>query len=285
MSCVSGLPRISTTLDSDRLPRQPGRRTWADSEQKELTPWHRLSKSVHDAQNLNIGWQRRALIASDLPRDCHTGDLSLQAFHICSGLVNSGTPDTASSTSYSLLQRACGHDPCAWQRISDLYVPLVYGWARKSGLQDNDAVDVVQEVFQSVATRLPSFRHDRVGDSFRGWLYTITRNKIRDHFRDAADRPGAAGGTAANAQLHEFPAESNEDDVSRLTADLAYRAAELMKVDFEARTWQVFWRVVVDQVRPADVAGEFDMSVAAVYQAKSRVLRHLRHELDGLLDG
>ena len=199
--------------------------------------------------------------------------------------MSSGTPDTASSTSYSLLQRACGHDPRAWQRISDLYVPLVYGWVRKSGLQESDAADIVQEVFQSLAARLETFRHDRPGDSFYGWLYTITRNKIRDHFRNGAGWPGAAGGTAANVQLRELPAESSEEEADQLTADLARRAAELMKVDFEQRTWQVFWRIVVDQARPADVAEEFGMSAAAVYQAKSRVLRHLRRELDGLLDG
>ena len=199
--------------------------------------------------------------------------------------MSNGTPDTCSSTSLSLLKRARALDANAWQRISDLYVPLVYRWACQSGLQESDAADIVQEVFQSVAGRIHDFRHDRPDDSFRGWLYSITRNKIRDHFRGAADRPVADGGTEAYAQLQSLPEESTDDEISKLTADLAHRAAELMKVDFEQQSWQVFWRIVVEGHRPADIAGDLGISVAAVYQAKSRVLRRLRQELSGLLDG
>ncbi len=197
--------------------------------------------------------------------------------------MSSGTPDTCSSTSLSLLKRARAHDANAWQRISDLYVPLVYRWACQAGLQESDAADIVQEVFQSIATRIHDFHHDRPGDSFRGWLYSITRNKIRDHFRGVADRPGAEGGTEAYAQMNELPEESTGEELSKQTADLAHRAAELMKVDFEPQSWQVFWRIVVQGQKPADVASDLGMTVAAAYQAKSRVLRCLRQELGGLL--
>lgn len=197
--------------------------------------------------------------------------------------MSGGTPDTCDSTSLSLLKRACTHDADAWQRLSDLYVPLVYRWACQAGLQESDAADIVPEVFQAIATRIHDFRHDRPGDSFRGWLYTITRNKVRDHFRGVADRPGAEGGTEAYAQLKELPEESSVEDISKQTVALAHRAAELMKVDFEPQSWQVFWRIVVQGHGPADVAGDLGMSIAAVYQAKSRVLRRLRHELSGLV--
>jgi len=197
--------------------------------------------------------------------------------------VSSGTPDTSGSTSLTLLKRACAHDADAWQRISDLYVPLVYRWACQAGLQESDAADIVQEVFQAIATRIHDFRHDRPGDSFRGWLYTITRNKVRDHFRGVADRPGADGGTEAYSQLKELPEESSVEELSKQTVDLAHRAAELMKVDFEPQSWQVFWRIVVQGHKPADVAVDLGMSVAAIYKAKSRVLRRLRQELGGLL--
>lgn len=194
------------------------------------------------------------------------------------------TPDTSSSTSLSLLRRAGEHDAEAWRRISDLYVPLVYRWARQARLQESDAADIVQEVFQSLASRIQDFRRDQPGDSFRGWLYSITRNKIRDHFRDVARRPDAPGGTEAYAELEALSEETTVGEISQLTADLAHRAAALMKVDFEPRSWEVFWRVVVENQRPADVAADLGMSVAAVHQAKSRVLRRLRQELSGLLD-
>lgn len=198
--------------------------------------------------------------------------------------MSSVTPDTSSSTSLSLLRRAGEHDAKAWRRISDLYVPLVYRWARQARLQESDEADIVQEVFQSLASRIQDFRRDQPGDSFRGWLYSITRNKIRDHFRDVARRPDAPGGTDAYAELEALPEETTVGEISQLTADLAHRAAALMKADFEPRSWQVFWRVVVENQRPADVAADLGMSVAAVHQAKSRVLRRLRQELSGLLD-
>ena len=99
------------------------------------------------------------------------------------------------STSTSLLDRVKAGEAEAWERLADLYGPLVYGWCRQSGLQAEDAADVGQEVFGAVLARVERFRRDRPGDSFRGWLWTITRNKIRDHFRRRSGKAQAQGGT------------------------------------------------------------------------------------------
>ena len=69
-------------------------------------------------------------------------------------------PDSRRSTSTSLVQRLKGSDEEAWQRLFDLYVPLVYSWCRRSGMQSQDAADVVQEVFRAVPGGIASFRHD-----------------------------------------------------------------------------------------------------------------------------
>jgi len=63
---------------------------------------------------------------------------------------------------------------------------------------------------------------------------------------------------------------------------LARRAVALMQTDFEERTWRAFWLAAVEHQPPASVAEQLGMSTAAVYMAKSRVLRRLREELDGL---
>jgi len=109
---------------------------------------------------------------------------------------------TSGSTSTSLVYRARQHDPLAWDRLTRCYGPLVYGWNRRAGLQDSDAADVMQEVFAAVASNLSNFRRDGPGQSFRGWLWTITRNKIRDHFRREAKRP-LAGGTNVRLQVEQ----------------------------------------------------------------------------------
>ena len=190
------------------------------------------------------------------------------------------------STSRSLLRRAREHDAVAWEKLTAVYSPLVYQWCRRAGLQASDAADVAQEAFRSVAMGLDSFRKERPEDTFRGWLWTITRNKIRDHFRARAGRPGAQGGTAAQLQLQQIPDEapSDADDTTgqRLHSKLARRAVAVMQTDFEETTWQAFWLTAVDQRPPASVAEQLEMSSAAVYMAKSRVLRRLREELEGL---
>lgn len=107
------------------------------------------------------------------------------------------------STSSSLLDRVKSRDPDAWTRLVDLYGPLVFDWCRSAGLQSADAADVFQEVFRSVFTGIESFRYERPGDTFRGWLRTICRNKIHDHFRRKQSHPEAVGGTDAQIRLGE----------------------------------------------------------------------------------
>jgi len=197
------------------------------------------------------------------------------------------TSGSSSSTSVSLLERVKEFDPQAWDRLTRLYAPVVYRWCRQSGLQDTDASDVSQETFRAVAAAIGKFQRNRAGDSFRGWLWTITRNKLRDHFRRCAARPGAVGGSVAQQRMLEIPdrppGEDDDDSRADTTAGIAHRALALIESDFEQQTWQAFLRVVVGGQAASDVADDLGMSVGAVYTAKSRVLRRLREEVEGLL--
>ncbi len=69
-----------------------------------------------------------------------------------------------------------------------------------------------------------------------------------------------------------------------MTSGVTHRALELIRSEFESRTWDAFWGVAVGGGKPADVAADLEMTVAAVYMAKSRVLRRLREEFTELLD-
>lgn len=167
-----------------------------------------------------------------------------------------------------------------------IYGPTVYGWARKAGLQPSDASDVAQEVFSSVSRYLVRFRKRASSDSFRGWLWTVCRSKIHDHFRRVIDVPQAVGGSTANLRIQGLPVdpvrddrEEDRDEARRvsLNAVLEYRAS------FEAQVWEAFWGVAVEERPPADVARELGVSVWAVYKSKARVLQRLRQELDGLV--
>jgi len=198
------------------------------------------------------------------------------------------------STSRSLLVRLRDDDPAAWERLVTLYSPLVYYWCGKMNLPDQDMADVFQEVFQSVATHINDFRKDRPGDTFRGWLRTITRSKVYDHYRRQTRQPNAAGGTEAQIRFSQMPADDSFDETpsdstsesseEEIYTDLFLRALNLIRDNFAERTWQAFWRVVVDGRTPNEVAEELEMRPGTVRVAKSRVLHRLRKELGELLD-
>jgi RNA polymerase sigma-70 factor, ECF subfamily len=201
---------------------------------------------------------------------------------------NSATGSFASvipgSTSSSLLRRVKDHDPESWRRLVRLYGPLVFLWCRRSGLAREDAADVVQEVWTAVATHIAEFRRDRPADSFRGWLWTITRNKARDRLRDPEPSPG--GGTTLQRAMAQIP-DDPPDSVELAPSDkqiLMRQALELIRPEFEQRTWLAFWRAAVDECPAAEVAAELEITAGAVRQAKYRVLRRLREEMDSLLE-
>ena len=189
------------------------------------------------------------------------------------------------STSTSLLQRACADDQLAWQRLCRLFGPSVYRAARKLGLGVEDAADIVQDVFTSVARSLARFDRSEPGSTFRGWLYVITRNKVRDRARMLSRRLETAPATDLQLDINLAADEVDDDfsdDVTE-TQRIVHRALEVIQIEFERSTWQAFHRVTVDGAKAAEVAVELSMSVGAVYQAKSRVVKRLRLELDGLI--
>lgn len=190
------------------------------------------------------------------------------------------------STSSSLLRSIRGGDADAWRRLVKLYGPLVIVWCRQSGLSGHDSADVVQETFVAVANHIVGFRRERPQDSFRGWLWTITRNKIRDHFRRQRNAARPRGGTTAQHALAQIPEDVSEAEAfgDRPLGTIERRAIDLIRCEFEERTWKAFWLTAVDGRLAAEVGAELGMEKRAVRQAKYRVLRRLRQELDGLLD-
>lgn len=171
-------------------------------------------------------------------------------------------------------------DPAAWSRLVDVFGPIVYRWCRSSGVAAADASDVVQEVFASVARGIGNFRREKEEGSFRSWLATITRNRVRDYFRRQAAREAAVGGTDAMRRLEQH-AESLDSTICPETAadPIVHRTLEGVRAEFEPSTWNAFWMAAVEGKSAADVAEATGLSVASVYQAKSRILKRLRQRL------
>lgn len=193
--------------------------------------------------------------------------------------------ESFSRTSLSLLDRARERDEEAWQRLVALYGPLVGSWCRRSGLSAEDTNDLVQDVFASVAGHLATFRRDGANGTFRGWLRVITRNKIRDHIRRNVDQPDAAGGSTARLQLEQVAQiDDDEEQDRREVASVYARGLDLIRSEFETKTWSAFWQLAVEGQSASDAAESLQMSIGAIRQAKYKVLRRLRMELGDLID-
>jgi RNA polymerase sigma-70 factor, ECF subfamily len=197
------------------------------------------------------------------------------------------TNGVVAEPSSSLLHRVQSYDPAAWERLVNLYTPLVFRWCRRCGLQPADAADVGQQVFLAVARKVRDFRRNRPGGSFRAWLRAIARNRLRDFFRTARTRDARAAGGDAFAWLEQVAAGPDPSDPTPEDGEeealLFRRATELMQAEFEERTWQAFWQSAVDGRRAAEVAAGLGMTANAVYLARGRVLRRLREEFADLV--
>ena len=192
------------------------------------------------------------------------------------------------NTSLSLLNRL-RHLPESedWDRLQYLYAPLLRAWLGKYEVRNADADDLMQEVLLAVSKDLRTFEHSGRPGAFRAWLKGILLNRLRNFWRTRDRQPKLSDGAAIDDRLSELQNPASE--LSRLwNAEhdryVLRQLLEMVKPQFEARTWEAFCRVSLDGEKPRDVAGELEISVNSVFLAKSRVLRRLRQEADGLVE-
>jgi RNA polymerase sigma factor (sigma-70 family) len=176
-------------------------------------------------------------------------------------------------------------DRQAWAEFVDIYAPLIYGFAHKQGLQDADAADLTQEVLGAVARSAARLDYDPARGTFRGWLFRVVRNELCDFGAARSRRERGTGDTDMKRLLEEQPAPS-EAEVAAWESDyerqLFALACEQVRRDFNETTWQAFWLTAIQGKSGKEVAGVLNMTTAAVYLAKRRVIARLRHQIDYL---
>jgi RNA polymerase sigma factor (sigma-70 family) len=173
----------------------------------------------------------------------------------------------------------------AWREFVEVYGPVVYGFARKRGLQAADAGDLTQEVLRAIAAVAGRLHYDPQKGWFRSWLYTVARNKLHDFLLARRRQCQGSGDSKVQLLLEEQPAQQEEalwDE--EYQQQLFAWAADRVRQRFENTTWQAFWQVAVEGQNPKRAAATLGLTLAAVYMAKSRVLTALRKEIEQLLD-
>ncbi len=176
-------------------------------------------------------------------------------------------------------------DAEAWQQFVRLYAPLVYGFARKRGLQDADAADLTQEVLRTVTVTAERLDYDPERGSFRGWLFTVVRNRVLNFLAGQRRHWQGSGDTGLHTLLTEQAAPEQEEAAlwnQEYEQRLFVQAVTQVRDLFQDSSWQAFWQTAMQSKKPKAVAEALGMSIAAVYKAKSRVMAQLKRQVQQL---
>ena len=160
-------------------------------------------------------------------------------------------------------------------------------WFLRQGIAHHDAEELSQDVMTSVVRKVKEFDHSGQTGAFRSWLRVITANRAKQFWRAGTIRPSAKGGSTfldLVNQLHDEKSELTrawDEEHDQYLLRVLFR---LVASEFEESTMRAFHRLAIDDADPENVAAELNMTVGAVYSAKSRVLRRLRQEAEGIVD-
>ncbi len=183
--------------------------------------------------------------------------------------------DARLSTHTSLLARLANRDDAeAWQAFSDRYRGLICGFARRRGLQPADCDDVFQEVMLSLSEALPRFRYDPRRGRFRSFLKTVTLNAIIDRQRGRAGESKLRG-IDRTSWIPGGPPDVEQAWEAEWRQYHVRRALQVVAAEFNDNDYRAFRHYVLQQQDARRTAEAIGVSVAQVYQAKSRITRRL----------
>ncbi len=188
-------------------------------------------------------------------------------------------------TPRSLLDRLA-KDPAEadWRRLVGLYQPLISRWLGLARVPAGDAADLSQDVLTVLVKEIPAFRHSTNTGAFRKWLRMIVLNRVRGYWRDRLARPAPAEDSSLLDALEDPDSQLSRQWDRDHDAFVTKQLLDALEGEFSPTVWAAFRGQVVEGKKAAAVAAELHTTVNAALISKSRVLRRLRQEADGLLD-
>lgn len=183
-------------------------------------------------------------------------------------------------TRASLLSRLkCSDDSESWRVCFETYWKLIFNAARRAGLTEAEAEDVVQETLLTVARTIHDFTYNQKQGSFKGWLLKTTAWRVQDKFRKRA-----SGRLEFLADLPEAIHPVIENGVQQLwdsewEQNLLSTAIERVKKQVSAKHFQIFDLAVIRQWSTARISAELDVNSSYVYITKHRVNNRFKAEL------
>ena len=183
-----------------------------------------------------------------------------------------------------LLKLRDENDQVAWERFVTLYAPVVYGFARRKGLAD--AADIAQNVLLSVVQQMRKWTYSSERGSFRGWLFTIARNRLKNWRSSTARRMDGIGGDDHHdaLQAEADPASDVEEWDAQYAQQTLHLAADIVRQQVSEQTWLAFEMTALAGTSGAAVAESLGISVGAVYLARGRVMARLKDQVQQIGD-
>jgi RNA polymerase sigma-70 factor (ECF subfamily) len=198
-------------------------------------------------------------------------------------------PDEFLPTRESLLGRLKDwKDEESWREFVNIYRQLIFSAARKSGLTEAEADDVVQETIVSVAKTIREFQYDPERCSFKTWLRHLTQKRIADHYRKRPRehllREASGGAATGTGAFERVPSPGDLETIweEEWQKKILDAALERVRTQASARQYQMFDLYVLKKMRVQEVATALGTSVAQVYLAKHRISRLIKREVHQL---
>ena len=207
-------------------------------------------------------------------------------------LVEPGT-DSLLPTRQSLLSRLGDwEDQAGWSEFFDTYWRLIYKVARKTGLNDAQAQDVVQNTFIYLTRRMPKFRYDRARGSFKSWLRAVTSSRICVYLRKEKGHgelmrdplPDASSDDAGVSEAWADPAADVLGEIwqREWEQNLVATAFRRLRTKVSSQQLLIFRLTSVEELPLTQVARSLGVSLPKVYLARHRVGNLFKSEVERL---
>jgi RNA polymerase sigma-70 factor (ECF subfamily) len=172
----------------------------------------------------------------------------------------------------------------AWTQFVTDYEPFLRRLIQRQGVPERHLADVTQQVLAAIARSVSGWQDDGNPASFRRWAARVARNVVIKFMTRERRQIGGQGGTELIDLLNQVPDEaSDQQQDSRYEHELIVWAAEQVREEFRASSWQAFWATLIEGRDVADVAAELNVTPGSIYMARSRIMAKIQSKVAEVL--
>jgi len=178
-----------------------------------------------------------------------------------------------------IVRLQAGGNELAWTEFVSAYEPFLRQLVLRQGVPARHVADVSQQLLFAVARSIESWRDDGRQASFRRWLSRVARNVVIKFMTRERREVTGQGGTQFLELLQHTPAEPSPEQQGQYEHELIVWAAEQVRHEFRATSWQAFWATQIGGRSVAEIASELGVSPGSIYMSRSRILARIKAKI------